>query len=238
MRSLRALDAGARSVSELEVLFADNHLLAVAKPAGLPVVPDASGDESLFDRAKAWVKRAGAKPGAVYLGVVHRLDRPVSGVVVFARTSKAAARLSEAFRERRVAKTYWGLGAGRLETPEGVLEQWLEKDAERNVVRVVEAGRGRLAVTRYRVRGTAAGTTWLELEPLTGRPHQLRVAARALGAPFLGDLKYGAREPLPDQSIALHALTLELEHPVGRRPLTLRAEPPRTPIWEPTRLAQ
>ena len=100
------------SQAELEVLFADNHVLAVAKPAGLPSVPDDSGDESLFDRAKAWVKREKAKPGAVYIGVVHRLDRPVSGVLVFARTSKAAARLTEAFRSRTVAKTYRGVGAG------------------------------------------------------------------------------------------------------------------------------
>lgn len=221
----------------LEVLFADNHVLAVAKPAGLPSVPDESGDESLFERAKAWVKREKAKPGAVYLGVVQRLDRPVSGVLVFARTSKAAARLSEAFRSRTVVKTYWGVGAGEPSASEGVLEQWLLKDHERNVVRAVAGNRpgAQLARTRWRVLARAGAgrerRTLLELVPESGRSHQLRVAAATLGCPLLGDLKYGAARALPDKSIALHARALELPHPTRGERLRLECAEPDLAVW-------
>jgi len=218
----------------LAILHADNHLLVVAKPACVPMVPDDSGDESLLELAKAWVKREYHKPGKVFLGVVHRLDRPVSGVVVFARTSKAAARLTNAFRERRVEKTYLGV-ASRLPTPErGVLEQWLLKDRVTNRVRVVapESAGAKRARTRWRVLESAGEgrgfRVLLELCPETGRAHQLRVAVQSLGAPLLGDLKYGAVEPLPDQSIALHAVELALPHPVGGELLRFRSPPPVT----------
>jgi len=224
-------------VSGLVVLFADNHLLVVAKPAGLPTVPDDSGDESLLDRARAWVKQEKQKAGAVYLGVVQRLDRPVSGVLVFARTSKAAARLSEAFRSRAVEKLYWGVGAGEPQGLEGTLEQWLHKDAERNVVRALATERpgAQLAVTRWRVlqRGGAGGArrVLLEFRPETGRPHQLRVAAAALGCPLLGDLKYGAAAPLADKSIALHARELELPHPTKGERVRFECPPPALAVW-------
>lgn len=224
-------------MTRLEVILADNHLLAVVKPAGLPTVPDESGDESLFERAREWVRERGRKPGNVFLGVVHRLDRPVSGVVLFARTSKAAARLSAAWRERRVQKTYWGLGRGRPAHDTGILEQWLEKDAAKNVARVVRPGHGRPARTRWRLLDASGGIAWLELRPETGRPHQLRLAARALGCPLLGDLKYGAREPLADRSVALHAWRLELLHPVRRQPLDLRAPVPELEVWDRCRRA-
>lgn len=222
---------------ELIVLLADNHLLAVAKPAGLPTVPDASGDESLLDHARAWVKRAKQKPGAAYLGVVQRLDRPVSGVVVFARTSKAAARLSAAFRSREVEKVYWGVSALEPAEPEGVLEQWLLKDHERNVVRALTHERqgAQLACTRWRVlerAGSGRGARiLLELRPETGRPHQLRVAAATLGCPLLGDLKYGARAALADKSIALHARELELPHPTRGERVRLACGPPELALW-------
>lgn len=222
---------------ELTVLLADNHLLAVAKPAGLPTVPDESGDESLLERGKAWVKREKGKPGAVYLGVVQRLDRPVSGVVVFARTSKAAARLTAAFRSREVSKVYWAVSAAEPAEAEGRLEQWLLKDRERNVVRALAQERpgAQLARTCWRVLATA-GTgrerrVLLELRPETGRPHQLRVAAATLGCPLLGDLKYGARGALPDKSIALHARELELPHPTRGERVRVECAPPELAIW-------
>ncbi len=220
-------------MSGLEVLHADNHLLAVVKPAGLPVVPDDSGDASLLELAKAWVAHEFQKPGAVFLGVVHRLDRPVSGVVLFARTSKAAERLTRQFRERTTGKLYWGVVEGRPEPREGELVQYLWKDGERNRVHVVAAERAgaKRAETRYRVLEERGGRSRLELVPLTGRSHQLRVACASLGAPLVGDLKYGAPEALPDRSIALHARRLEVEHPTLRERLAFEAPPPETAIW-------
>lgn len=221
----------------LEVLFVDNHLLVVAKPACVPTVPDESGDESLLDRAKGWVQREFSKPGAVFLGVVHRLDRPVSGVIVFARTSKSASRLSEQFRVRSVEKLYWGVVEGRPRVPEGELEQWLLKDGERNVVRerAPESSGAKRSLTRWRILGERDGRTWLELEPKTGRSHQLRVACRALGASLMGDLKYGAAAPLPDKSLALHARRLELDHPTRGERLVFEADPPKLAVWDITR---
>ncbi|MEQ1892145.1 MAG: RluA family pseudouridine synthase [Planctomycetota bacterium] len=222
-------------MAEPLVLLADNHLLALAKPAGMPCVPDESGDRSLFDWAKDWVKREKGKPGAVYLGVVHRLDRPVSGLVVFARTSKGAARLSEAFRSRAVEKLYWAVSASAPRENEGVLEQWLLKDEARNVVRALAGERpgAQLARTRWRILARAAdgARVLLEFRPETGRPHQLRVCAATLGAPLLGDLKYGAPTPLADKSIALHARALEFPHPTKQERVRLACEPPALPEW-------
>jgi 23S rRNA pseudouridine1911/1915/1917 synthase len=217
----------------LEVLYSDNHVLAVVKPACVPVVPDESGDESLLDVAKAWVKREFAKPGAVFLGVVHRLDRPVSGVVVFARTSKAAARLSAQFRERSTRKTYWGVSHGAPTSDEGVVEQWLRKDERANEVEVVAAGArdAVLACTHWRVVARERGLVHFDLEPETGRAHQLRVALASLGCPLLGDLKYGAREALPDRSVALHAARLEIGHPTRPEALRLQCAAPERDWW-------
>jgi 23S rRNA pseudouridine1911/1915/1917 synthase len=222
---------------KLNVLHVDNHLLAVEKLAGEPVVPDESGDLSLFERAKEWVRVEFRKPGDVFLGVVHRLDRPVSGLVLFARTSKAASRLSEQFRTRGVRKLYFGASEreprGASGEEFGELEQWLLKDSDERTVAVAHerALGAQLARTRWKVAGRAEGFVQLDLEPLTGRPHQLRVACATLGAPLLGDLKYGAREPLPDRSIALHAAELDVEHPTQRVRVELRCAPPRQPWW-------
>ena len=215
----------------LRILYDDNHLLAVAKPAGVPSVPDESGDPSLLDEAKAWVKERYEKPGAVFLGVVHRLDRPVSGVTLFARTSKAASRLSEAFRQRDVRKVYLALGHGAPARRSGVLVQWLAKDERSRRTQVVTEGRGKRSETVWRARWTRDGVTCFEFEPKTGRPHQLRVAARSLGCPLLGDLKYGAPTPLDDRSIALHAERLKFEHPVKKEPIELLCEPPARAPW-------
>lgn len=212
----------------------DNHLLVVCKPSGLPTVPDASRDPSLLDLGKAWIVREFSKPGAAFLGVVHRLDRPVSGVVCLARTSKAAGRLQPAFAERRVRKVYWGVTDSAPRNPKGELVQWLSKDRERNTVGVVHEGHpgARRAVTRWRVLKERSGRFLVELEPATGRSHQLRVAMASLGSPLEGDLRYGARAPLPDRSIALHALSLDLDHPVGGERLQFQAAPPQTPVWD------
>ncbi len=217
----------------LVILHSDNHLLAVEKLAGLPIVPDESGDDSLFDLARSWIEVEFDKPGRAFLGVVHRLDRPVSGVVLFARTSKAARRLTDQFRERTVQKSYLGLCQGDLPAESGRVEHWLLKDRDKNRVKVCDGERAgaKLAVTSWRVLGRAAGQTLVELKPETGRSHQLRVAVASLGAPLLGDLKYGATEPLPDKSVALHAAALEVEHPTLRERMTFRAALPNGEWW-------
>ncbi len=220
--------------ARLDVLFVDNHVLAVAKPAGLPVAPDASGDPSLLDLAREWIRVEFEKPSDAFLGLVHRLDRPVSGVVVFGRTSKGASRLSASFRERRAEKIYWGVVPHAPAGKSGVVEHWLAKDEERNVVRVVSAGTvgAQHAVTRWRTLEVVNGRALLELAPETGRPHQLRAACAALGTPLLGDLKYGAREPLSDASVALHARHLRVAHPTRAELLEFIARPPGLAVWE------
>ena len=221
-------------MAALEVLLFDNHLLAVAKPAGVPVVPDASGDESLLEIAKAWLRSELAKPGAVFLGVVHRLDRPVTGAVLFARTSKAAARLSEQFRSRAVRKTYLAVLEGEVADGAGEIVQWLVKDERANRVRAASSRSpdARQATTSWSVTERLRGRTLVRFEPATGRPHQLRVAAAdGLGAPILGDLKYGAERALSDRSIALHAAHLAILHPTRRAPIEIRCPLPRAPWW-------
>lgn len=225
-------------MTDPRVLHCDNHVLGVEKPAGVPTVPDASGDPSLLDAASAWVEREFDKPGRAFLGVVQRLDRPVSGALVFARTSKAADRLTAAFRDGRGAKHYLAVVAGRPDRPEGVLEQWLVKDRTRNTVRISSPTDelGKRAVTRFRVlaEGRRAGrpVCLVDLRPETGRSHQLRVACASLGAPILGDLRYGAPEALPDRSVALHAVALTVPHPTRDAPVEVSAPVPAGEWWD------
>jgi 23S rRNA pseudouridine1911/1915/1917 synthase len=218
----------------VDVLYADNHVLAVDKPAGVPMVPDASGDESLLDRAKDWIRFEKKKPGEIFLGVVHRLDRPVSGVALFARTSKAAERLSRSFRERDAHKTYWGLVTPPPRGERGEVEQWLAKDEDSNRARPAgpRTPGAKLARTGWRLLVLDGRFALLELEPETGRPHQIRSALRSLGSPLLGDLKYGAQAPLEDRSIALHARRLEIAHPTRGDRLEIECLPPDRPWWE------
>ena len=223
-----------------DVIYWDNHLLAVNKAACRPSVPDSSGDLSVFEQAELAVKERYNKPGRAWLANAHRLDRPVSGVLLFARTSKAASRLSAAFAAPgQVQKVYWavapalalgalGGAAARGRGSGGTVRQWLSKNRATNTVRPVRAGsRGaKEALTDWRVLQRETPHPLLEFRPLTGRPHQLRLAAAELGAPLLGDLRYGGTSPLPDRSIALHARSLEFPHPTRPQRLRLIAPPP------------
>jgi 23S rRNA pseudouridine1911/1915/1917 synthase len=212
----------------LEILYEDNHCLAVVKPPGRPST-HYEGREETVDRAvKQYLREKYRKPGNVFLGIVHRLDKPVSGVLLFARTSKAAARLAEQFREGTVEKVYWAVVEDEVATMAGTLEDWLRKDRDAGRVEVVEprtAG-GRQAVLHFERRAVHGGLTWLELRPQTGRTHQLRVQLAHHGHPIYGDSKYGSIHTF-DGSIALHASALTFLHPVRYEPITLTAEVPR-----------
>jgi 23S rRNA pseudouridine1911/1915/1917 synthase len=218
----------------MQVLLEDNHCLAVVKPAGLPTQAPA-GYPSLEAEAKAYLKEKYHKPGNVYLGVPHRLDRPVSGVVLFARNSKAAERLAEQFRERTVTKTYWGIVAGSLEPGDGEWIDWLAKvvDEARAEITTANAPGSKEAVLRYRVRQTLADATFVEFTPVTGRMHQIRIQAASRGHPILGDALYGSTRPFGPEAaspreriIALHARNLAFQHPLRYEPVSLTAPLP------------
>lgn len=217
-------------MSPLQILYEDNHCLAVNKPAGLLTMGDRTGDATLVDQARDYIGRKYQKPGAVFLGVVHRLDRPVSGVVVFARTSKAAARLSEQFRVRSIEKTYLALVEGRPQQARGQLIDHLAKDAGRNVSTVVddddgEAADSRECVLDWQRLGQHGPLTLLEIHPLTGRSHQIRVQLAHAGWPIVGDAKYGASTP-GQGTLALHSASLTFVHPTLKTPVTVAADPP------------
>jgi 23S rRNA pseudouridine1911/1915/1917 synthase len=228
----------------LDILYEDNHCIALNKPAGWPTTHFDGREETVDRLVKAYLKEKYGKPGHVYLGVVQRLDKPVSGVLLFARTSKAAARLSEQFREGAVEKTYWAIvelgraskgneepcsGVGRpwASQESGSLEDWLKKnEATRRVeVRPAKSPGSQFARLLFQVRGRHEDLTWLELRPHTGRKHQLRVQLASRGSPIYGDTKYGSPHTL-GPAIALHARSLTFLHPTTKEPITLSAELP------------
>ncbi|MCE9528409.1 MAG: RluA family pseudouridine synthase [Planctomycetales bacterium] len=209
----------------LQILYEDNHLLVVNKPAGIATMGTAAGTKTMFTLAKEYLKRKYQKPGNVYLGVVSRLDSLVSGVLVFARTSKAAARLSEQFREHKAKKTYWAIVEGAPHPQQGELIHWMAKDEaqQRMVVRPKRSADALEARLRYQTLREFSGETLLEVELLTGRKHQIRVQLAQSGHPILGDRKYGSGVPFA-AGIALHARALTIEHPTLKKPMTFTAE--------------
>ena len=219
----------------LDVLYEDNHLLAVNKPAMLATMGVDAATPSLLSVAKEWLRRKYDKPGNVYLGIVSRLDGPVTGVVIIAKTSKAAARLSEAFRTRAVRKVYLAAVEGAPAEPRGTLEHYLRKDERHRKVHTTHGGHPEAQAARltYRVVASAGDASLVEVEPETGRKHQIRVQLSKAGCPIIGDRKYGASLEFP-RGIALHALRLELEHPVRREPLRLEA--PLPGAWRDARV--
>jgi 23S rRNA pseudouridine1911/1915/1917 synthase len=202
----------------LSVIYEDNHLLVIDKPAGLPTMGAAHGQPTAVDAARRYIKRKFDKPGNVYIGVVSRLDAPASGVLLLARTSKAAARLNEQFKRGTVEKTYWALVAGTPEPPASELSDYVLKDDRAERMRVVGEDQhgAKRAVLRYRQLSAAPhGVSLLEIHLLTGRKHQIRVQLASRGFPILGDRKYGSSEAFP-VGIALHARRLVVEHPTKR----------------------
>jgi 23S rRNA pseudouridine1911/1915/1917 synthase len=222
--------------ADLEILYEDNHLLAVNKPPGLLVQGDRSGAPTLQDLARDYLKLRYGKPGNVYLGLVHRLDRPVAGVVLLARTSKAAGRLSESFRRGEVEKVYWAVVGPPPALPEGEITAFLASagDAGGRTRADLENFPGaREARLGFRVVESGRGLAWLEVRPLTGRRHQIRAQLALIGSPVLGDVKYGFPRRRRDRSIALLARSLVVPHPVRAEPLHLEAAPPPGWPWPP-----
>ena len=190
--------------------------------------PDPSGESALEDQIKAFIKARDAKPGEVFLGVVHRIDRPVSGAVLFAKTSKALVRLNEMIREGRIRKVYWALTENRPEAESGELRHYILRDGRTNRSKAFDAPRPEAKEARLKYRMVGAGTryTLVEVELLTGRHHQIRAQLSRIGCPIRGDLKYGARRSLPGGGISLHSRRVAFEHPVRREPVEVTAPVP------------
>lgn len=219
---------------DLDVLFEDNHLLVINKQSGVLVQGDATGDKPLVEICKEYIKVNYQKPGDVFLGVVHRLDRPVSGVVVFARTSKALERMNALFKNRETKKTYWALVDKRPPRDEDTLIHWLVKDEKKNKTTAYkrEHPEGSRSELSYKVVGYQSGFYLLEVNPITGRPHQIRVQLTSIGCPILGDVKYGYSTPNPDASICLHSRELRFIHPVKKEPVQIIASIPKNHFWQ------
>lgn len=215
----------------MNVLYEDNHIIIVNKAAGEIVQGDKTGDRTLADDVKAYIKEKYAKPGQVFLGVAHRLDRPVSGIVVFARTSKALARLNEMFRTGgQIRKTYHALSAQTPAEPQGTLTHWLTRNERQNkaYAHPSEVKGSKQAVLDYKVIGRSDRYCLIEVNLHTGRHHQIRCQLAAMGCPIKGDLKYGAPRSNPDGSICLHARHIEFEHPVSHKPVSVTAPYPES----------
>lgn len=217
----------------MQVLYEDNHIIIVSKRSGEIVQGDKTGDRTLADDVKAYIKERYAKPGNVFLGVVHRLDRPVSGIVVFARTSKALSRLNDMFRTKDVHKTYWALTKNTPAEPEAKLKNWIVRNEKQNKSYAYdrEVPGSKEAVLHYKVIGKSDNYTLLEINLMTGRHHQIRCQLSTIGCPIKGDLKYGARRSNPDGSISLLARRIEFVHPVSKEHVSIEAPLPDEKIW-------
>lgn len=218
----------------MEVLYEDNHIIVVNKASSEIVQGDKSGDMPLSEMVKAYIKEKYNKPGAVFLGVVHRLDRPVSGVVVFARTSKALERLNAMFREGgQIKKTYWAIVKNRPAEPEAELVHYLVRNEQQNksYAYVTERSGAKRSVLSYRLIGSMTNYHLLEVALQTGRHHQIRCQLSKMGSPIKGDLKYGAERSNPDGSICLHARRIQFEHPVSKVLIDVVAPVPADALW-------
>ncbi|NJJ37977.1 RluA family pseudouridine synthase [Paenibacillus apii] len=220
--------------ASFDILFEDNHLLGIVKPVNIPVQEDATGDTDLLTLLKEDVKRRYNKPGNVFMGLVHRLDRPVGGAMIFAKTSKAASRLSESVRSRSFRKGYLTVVHGKLPAASGRLRDILLKNAKTNTVTVVREGTpgGKEAVLDYTVLGFAEGLSLVKVDLLTGRSHQIRVQLAHAGCPLYGDQKYGAAVNKPGQQIALWSSLVGFPHPVTKQEVELISLPPRQYPWD------
>ena len=222
----------------MEVVYEDNHIIIVNKQSGEIVQGDKTGDRPLSDIVKDYIKEKYQKPGAVFLGVVHRLDRPVSGLVVFARTSKALTRLNKMFAEGQVHKTYWAIvERGEMSEVRGewrTLENWIVRNEQQNKSYAYdhEVPRSKHALLRYRTIGVGERYDLVEVQLMTGRHHQIRCQLSTMGCPIKGDLKYGAKRSNPDGSISLNAHRIEFIHPVSKEKISMESPLPDDNLWQ------
>jgi 23S rRNA pseudouridine1911/1915/1917 synthase len=232
------LDSKFKKAMSLQVIFEDNHLIAVNKPAGMLVHADATEDATLEDFVKEYIKIRYRKPGDVFLGTIHRIDRPVSGAIVFARTSKALTRMNELFKKREIEKKYWAITQERPSAISGTLEHYIAKDRSKNQALIYDQlstraknNKAKKARLSYQLIAGADNRNVLEISLETGRPHQIRVQLAHSGTPIVGDLKYGAPFPMNDATIALHSRSISFLHPVRKEPVTITADPPLNEEW-------
>lgn len=217
----------------LEIIYEDNHLIVINKPNGTLVHADDTGDTSLEDMLKEYLREKYQKPGNVFLQSCHRLDRPVSGALIFAKTSKGKDRMRQLFTDRKVDKTYLALVSRCPDPYEGELENWMFKDRTKNIVEVVKGPRDGAvkAKTRYKTLGQAGKYFLVRLHPITGKSHQLRVHMRLIGSPIVGDVKYGGQGINDPNAFMLHCRKMEFIHPVQQVPIVLMAGLPDHSIW-------
>lgn len=220
--------------SSLEVLYEDNHIIVVNKRPSDIVQGDKTGDKPLSDFVKEYIKEKYQKPGEVFLGTVHRIDRPVSGAVIFARTGKALTRLNEMFRTKEVQKTYWAVVKNRPPRESDHLVHYLLKNEAKNMSKAFnEERKGALrSELDYQLLFGTDNYHLIEVKPITGRHHQIRVQLSAIGCPIKGDIKYGFNRTNPDASIHLHARKVEFIHPIKKEPVEIIAKPPKDVLWD------
>ena len=219
-------------------VYEDNHIIIVYKNSGEIVQGDKTGDEPLSETVKKYIKEKYQKPGNVFLGVVHRLDRPVSGLVVFAKTSKALTRLNKMFRDGEVHKTYWAITKDAPKESEGMLTDWLVRNEKQNKSYAYshEVPNSKKAILQYKVIAHTDNYNLLEINLMTGRHHQIRCQLANIGCPIKGDLKYGARRSNPDGSISLLARKIEFVHPVSKEKIYAEAPLPDDRLWREMRM--
>lgn len=218
----------------MTVVYEDNHIIIVSKESGEIVQGDKTGDTPLSETVKQYIKEAYAKPGNVFLGVVHRLDRPVSGLVLFARTSKALPRLNKMFAEGNIHKTYWAIVANTPPQPEGTIVHWLVRNEKQNKSYAYdhEVPNSKRAELDYKVIGKSDRYCLVEVVLKTGRHHQIRCQLAKMGCPIKGDLKYGAKRSNADGSICLHSRRMEFVHPISKKEIVVEAPVPNDNLWK------
>ncbi len=221
-------------ITDDDVLYEDNHLIAINKRAGDIVQVDDTGDESLDDKVKKYIAKKYNKPNGAFLGVVHRLDRPVSGVILFAKTSKALERINQMFKSREMHKTYYAVVRNRPNPIAGNLVHYLIKNPQKNVTKAHdrEVAGSQRSELNYKLVGELNGYYLIEVDPITGRPHQIRVQLSTLGCPIVGDNKYGYPRGSLRKSICLHARRLQFIHPIKKEPILITAPVPQDGFWE------